>query len=530
MSLRLLPLVGLLVIACACSAVGDDPTPDPSPKDPSPTDGAGGSVEGSDTGGTGSDATGGAGPGTGGEGTGAGEGVGGVGTGGDGTGGDPVEPEIPKFAYRKMLVDRHTAIYNPTQEFIFSSVIETTHIESPLGKYYHYYAPHDAPGGISLAYADNIEGPWTEYPDNPLITNTHQGRFDVTHISSPHVVWMEEYDKYFLYFHGENTTTRWSHSTDGINWDIAEDNISVNTAAWAAEFGNTYTECSYARVFKYAIPGIGDPYTMMMMLIQFGHGRRIGLATSSDGKHFTPRDHALITPTGDEGSDIAGPFYFPFGGRHYVLYNAASGNIHYTEVGASFDLENHLGSFYTPGPSYPEYSKASAPFIWSEDERYYLFYDVGTRLEQSIGLAVQATNPSMIIDQSDAEFSMGGGWSLSTATEGFYGEDYLADNSADANPDTWAKWKPDFPQSGAYRVYVRFPAGDNRPDQIKYNVYHQGAVDEVFVDQTQDNGSWVELGSYQFDAGTSEDNRVTLDAASDTGFAVADAVWFAFDE
>jgi hypothetical protein len=106
----------------------------------------------------------------------------------------------------------------------------------------------------------------------------------------------------------------------------------------------------------------------------------------------------------------------------------------------------------------------------------------------------------------------------------------LADTSAEANPSTWAKWKPNLPQAGAYRVYVRYAASDNRPDNIKYKVYHQGEVDDVFVDQTKDNGSWVELGRYEFGTGGSEDDKVTLDAASDTGFAVADAVWFAFDE
>jgi len=284
------------------------------------------------------------------------------------------------------------------------------------------------------------------------------------------------------------------------------------------------------RRFGRSRPGIGDRYTMMMMLIQRGHGRRIGLATSNDGKRFTPRDSALITPSLDEGTDIAGPFYFRDGEHHYVLYNAASGNIHYTEVGAAFDREEHKGAFYKPGLSYPEYGKASAPFVLRANDKHYLFYDVGIRLQQSIALAVEAKGPSVVIDQSDPGFESGGLWTLSESIEGHFGDDYLHDGSDAANPGAWAKWKPSLPRAGAYRVYVRFPAAPNRPDHIKYKVTHRGIVDEVFVDQTRANGSWVELGRYRFDAGSSEDDRVTLDAASDTGFAVADAVWFAFDE
>jgi hypothetical protein len=439
-----------------------------------------------------------------------------------------VAPQATKlnFAYSKILIDPDSVLYNPTDEFIFSTVIETTHITNPLGKYYLYYAPHDAPGGICLAYSDSIEGPYTEYPTNPLLSNKHQGRFNVTHVSSPHVMWMAEYNKYFMYFHGENTTTRWAHSTDGITWDIAEDNIAIRTSTW----GNDFTECSYARVFEYAIPGIGDRYTMMMMLIKAGFGRRIGLATSNDGKHFTPRDPALVSPTPDEGSDIAGPFYFPHNGKHYVLYNAASGNIHYTEVGAAFDQEVHQGAFYDPTASFPEYDKASAPFLFRADNRWNLFYDVGKRLEQTIGLAVETPQTNIVVDNGSPGFSTGGAWSTSTSTEGFYGANYLHDNAAGSNASTWAKWMPTFPKAGNYKVLVRWPAADNRPDNIKYKIYHQGTVSEVRRNQTTENGSWVSLGRFRFDAGSSENNKLTLDAASDVGFTVADAAWFVFDD
>jgi hypothetical protein len=59
--------------------------------------------------------------------------------------------------------------YNPCGDLIFPSVLRVRGLlENPLGACYMYYAPHDPPGGISLAYADAPTGPWIEYPENPL--------------------------------------------------------------------------------------------------------------------------------------------------------------------------------------------------------------------------------------------------------------------------------------------------------------------------------------------------------------------------
>lgn len=428
------------------------------------------------------------------------------------------------LSYSHILVDRHsTKIYNPTHEFIFPCVITTEHIANPLGKYYLYYAPHDAPAGICLAYSDNIQGPYTEYKPNPILKRE---ALNVSHISSPHVIWMSQYNKYFLYFHGENTTTRWAHSTDGINWELANDNFAINTAMW----GSGFTECSYARVFEYGIPGVGNRYVMMMMLINSGFGRRIGLAISNDGKHFTPYDEALISQGPGEGSDIAAPFYWPYQGKHYVLYHGSSGNMYYTEVGAGFDQEIHHGVFYDPQSHYPEYNKAASPFLIYADGRWNMFFDVGLRLQQSIAYAFQTpTTNNIYVDNTDNAFSFGGSWAASTATEGFYGVDYLHDNGAGADPGDWAKWKPNFPQSGYYKVMVRWPAYNNRPDHIKYKIYHQGEVTEVYKNQTERSGSWIYLGRYNFSTGSSEANRLTLDAGSDEGYTIADAAWFIFD-
>jgi hypothetical protein len=68
---------------------------------------------------------------------------------------------------------------------------------------------------------------------------------------------------------------------------------------------------------------------------------------------------------------------------------------------------------------------------------------------------------------------------------------------------------------------VRWPANVNRPDNVKYKIYNQGIVTEVFKNQQENNGNWVYLGRYYFDAGTSENNRLTLDAGGSLCCAAA---------
>jgi hypothetical protein len=350
--------------------------------------------------------------------------------------------QIPQLAYSKLLVDRATS---PTNEFISPTVIRAAdHIANPLGTYYMYYAPHDAPGGIYMAYSNSISGPYTAYSGNPIVTNNHQGKFNVSHVSSPHVVWMPQYNKYFMYFHGENTATRWASSTNGVTWDVANDNVALRTADW----GSGFTECSYAKVYEYSIPGVGNRYTMVMMLIRSGFGRRIGLATSNDGKKFTPRDQALVSQGPGEGSDIAGPAYWVNNGKHYIVYHGASGNIHYTEVGSSFNLENHLGVFYDPGSGSPELNKAADPFLFYAENKWHMFYAVGLRLEQTIGLAVEGIGGTFSQTIEAENYTSMSGVIKEPCSEG-------GQNVGSFNTGDWTSYNVNIPTAGTYKVSYR---------------------------------------------------------------------------
>lgn len=289
---------------------------------------------------------------------------------------------FPSFTYNGIALDPANLNYNPTGEIIFPSIIHAAdHFSNPLGAYYLYYAPHDAPGGINLAYANSPTGPWTEYANNPVIGRVWSPHYNVSHVSSPHAIWNTDENKLFLYFHGENSTTRLATSTDGVNFSY--DGVMVTTA----NFSNI-SEASYARVFEYTIPTKQNRYIMMLMGNNAGT-RRIYLAWSNDGRSWTTQTTPLISPNSAEGGNLSSPWFFPWGGEYYVLYHASSGNVHITRVGANFSEETHLGVFYDD-----PLERAAAPALLEVDDTLYMLYERGPRLDAKIALAsspIQAT-------------------------------------------------------------------------------------------------------------------------------------------
>ncbi|MGH3735936.1 MAG: twin-arginine translocation signal domain-containing protein, partial [Micromonosporaceae bacterium] len=193
---------------------------------------------------------------------------------------------FPSYAYIGQPLNKAALRYNPTNEIIFPCIRGVyDRISGGLGRYYLYYAPHDAPGGICLAYGNSLGGPFTEYWANPIISNNWSPYYSVGHVSSPHVLWNPDNRKFYLYFHGENTTTRMAWSYDGIHFNYYG---AVLKSSW---FPNT-SEASYARVFEHQVPGLNNKYVMLFMGNQGGI-RRIFWGWSSDAKSWrfdtTPR-------------------------------------------------------------------------------------------------------------------------------------------------------------------------------------------------------------------------------------------------
>ena len=92
---------------------------------------------------------------------------------------------------------------------------------------------------------------------------------------------------------------------------------------------------------------------------------------------------------------------------------------------------------------------------------------------------------------------------------------------------TYALWQPRLQKAGHYAVYVSYQTVDKSVDDAHYVVFHKGQATEVRVNQQMGSGTWVYLGTFDFDQGKSIDNCVMLTNQSKRrGIVTADAVRF----
>lgn len=88
-------------------------------------------------------------------------------------------------------------------------------------------------------------------------------------------------------------------------------------------------------------------------------------------------------------------------------------------------------------------------------------------------------------------------------------------------------WQPNIPKEGKYAVYVSYQTMPNSIDNAQYIVHHKGQETIFSVNQTMGGGTWVYLGTFDFDAGNNEYNNVVLTNVSKKhGVVSGDAVRF----
>ena len=91
----------------------------------------------------------------------------------------------------------------------------------------------------------------------------------------------------------------------------------------------------------------------------------------------------------------------------------------------------------------------------------------------------------------------------------------------------FAEWVPTLPAKGEYAVYVSYRTLPNSVSDAKYLVFHNGGVTEFKVNQKIGGGTWVYLGTFEYDKGNNDYGRVvTSNESSEHGVVCADAVRF----
>ena len=120
----------------------------------------------------------------------------------------------------------HSTLGNPSwpagghESLGYPTMVKNTHGLNSDGKYYLYYAHHDPTSGIGSAVANSITGPYTKpsiahevlgsgWTDSQVLVNPlyRPGGMPVDwigHYSSPSIVWNEDEDLWFMYFHYYN--------------------------------------------------------------------------------------------------------------------------------------------------------------------------------------------------------------------------------------------------------------------------------------------------------------------------------------
>ena len=94
-----------------------------------------------------------------------------------------------------------------------------------------------------------------------------------------------------------------------------------------------------------------------------------------------------------------------------------------------------------------------------------------------------------------------------------------------------ATWTPDIPERGRYAVYVSYRSLPNSTTSALYTVSHLGGTDSFIVNQKMGGGTWIYLGTFEFDEG--KQGHVRLDSRTPEGYrhsegnvVTADAVRF----
>lgn len=91
----------------------------------------------------------------------------------------------------------------------------------------------------------------------------------------------------------------------------------------------------------------------------------------------------------------------------------------------------------------------------------------------------------------------------------------------------YVKWQPNFQKAGRYAVYVSYQSVAGSVEDAHYTVFHKGQATEFRVNQTMGGGTWVYLGTFDFDQGDNIYNCVMLtNQSKKRGVVTADAVRF----
>ncbi len=137
------------------------------------------------------------------------------------------------------------------------------------------------------------------------------------------------------------------------------------------------------------------------------------------------------------------------------------------------------------------------------------------------GLA-KSSLPGIVIDDDQAELK--GFGSVSTSTPGFVGEGYRHDGN-DGKGAQSAKFTPDLPKAGRYRVSFSYGANPNRAGNVTVRIRHVDGESTLSINQKaapSGDKPFHLLGTFDFRSG--REGWVEISNAGSDGYVIVDAV------
>lgn len=158
------------------------------------------------------------------------------------------------------------------------------------------------------------------------------------------------------------------------------------------------------------------------------------------------------------------------------------------------------------------------------DERHVRFrVGSGTYSFTATGVPGAPAPLSVIADNDKPAVTLAGGWVPDTANQADQRYGLSFSYAASGNGSATAVFRPNLPAGGFYKVYGRWTSHSNRATNAPYTVNYAGGQTTVRVNQEQNGGKWMLLGTFPFEEG--RNGNVVLSNDADE-YVSADAVKF----
>lgn len=129
----------------------------------------------------------------------------------------------------------------------------------------------------------------------------------------------------------------------------------------------------------------------------------------------------------------------------------------------------------------------------------------------------------VVVDNADAaRVTTIGEWLSATSVAGFRGADYIHDNNQGKGSKS-VEFRPRLGAPGVYEVFARWTAYANRASNAPIDIVHANGTSTVLVNQRQQGGQWVSLGTFTF----GPEAAAVVRTAGTNGYVIADAFQFA---